>query len=104
MAREHTFIAWAMRQIRKQEREERRKNAVRLTGDEWRRIRIRILKRDSLTCTYCGATARLECDHIVPLALGGSNEDSNLTTACYACNRSKSAKLAADWRQERCLQ
>jgi hypothetical protein len=55
--------------------------------------RFEILKRDSFTCSYCGRSApkvELEVDHVVPRARGGSDEYSNLTTACTDCNRGKS--------------
>ena len=29
---------------------------------------------------------------------GGSNDDTNLATACFACNRSKRCKLLVEWR------
>jgi len=59
--------------------------------------RFRILQRDNFRCQYCGKTAkddtRLEIDHITPLCEGGSNEDSNLVTACFDCNRSKGGRV-----------
>lgn len=65
---------------------------------EWRAIRERIFLRDDFTCTYCGERGKkLECDHIYPVALGGTHEDSNLTTACFKCNRSKRAKTLSEW-------
>lgn len=71
----------------------------RICSKAWRRIRLRIFKRDGWACTYCGTSAEpLECDHIVPISRGGSNDDSNLTTACRRCNRSKRAKLLSEWR------
>lgn len=60
-------------------------------------IRIRVLKRDRFRCTYCGASGNdheLEIDHIIPVARGGSHHISNLTTACFACNRSKGDRNA----------
>lgn len=59
-----------------------------------KRLRYEILRRDNHTCRYCGATApdvKLTIDHVVPTALGGSDEPSNLATACADCNNSKSA-------------
>ena len=65
---------------------------------EWRAIRERIFLRDDFTCTYCGVRgAKLECDHIYPVSRGGTHEDSNLTTACFKCNRSKRAKTLEEW-------
>lgn len=66
----------------------------------WRVIRDRIFLRDNYTCQYCGARGgRLECDHKVPVALGVGHDDSNLATACFACNRSKRDKLISEWRR-----
>lgn len=59
-----------------------------------KRQRFEIFKRDDFTCQYCGATppgSILEVDHIVPVASGGTNEDHNLVTACWDCNRGKAA-------------
>lgn len=71
----------------------------RLPASQWSVIRSRIFSRDNFTCQYCGARGgRLECDHIVPLSRGGSDEDDNLATSCKPCNRSKRAKTPAEWR------
>lgn len=66
---------------------------------EWRMLREATFARDDFTCTYCGTRgSKLECDHIVPIARGGSNEPDNLTTACRPCNRSKRDKLLEEWQ------
>lgn len=59
-------------------------------------VRFEVFKRDRFTCSYCGRTPPeilLEIDHIVPRAAGGTDDISNLTTACATCNRGKSARL-----------
>lgn len=56
--------------------------------------RFEILKRDNFQCQYCGAKSpdvTLEIDHIEPVAKGGTNEDINLVTACFKCNRGKTS-------------
>lgn len=69
---------------------------------EWAEIRLSIFERDDYTCTYCGERGgKLECDHIVPVAKGGSHRSDNLTTACFACNRSKRDKPAEEWMASR---
>jgi 5-methylcytosine-specific restriction endonuclease McrA len=57
--------------------------------------RFAIYERDGLACIYCGATAEdavLSLDHIIPVALGGTNEAINLVTACKRCNDTKGKK------------
>lgn len=59
-----------------------------------RRLRYEILRRDGHACRYCGARAPaaiLTVDHVVPVALGGTDEPSNLVTACDACNGGKTS-------------
>jgi uncharacterized protein YozE (UPF0346 family) len=56
--------------------------------------RFEIFKRDKYRCQICGASSednkRLEIDHKIPVAKGGSNEPKNLWVLCFACNRGKS--------------
>ena len=49
-------------------------------------LRWNILKRDNFTCTKCGKTSpyvRLEVDHVIPLAAGGTNNERNLATLLF---------------------
>lgn len=65
----------------------------------WSKLRALVFARDDYTCAYCGARAgRLECDHVVPVSRGGSNELANLATACKPCNQSKRNKLVEEWK------
>lgn len=71
----------------------------RLSPETWSRLREATFERDNYLCQYCFTDGEaLECDHIVPLAKGGTNEPSNLITACYKCNRSKRDKQITEWR------
>lgn len=56
--------------------------------------RIRELIQEQLgRCTICCTELReFHVDHIFPLALGGSNDDSNIQLLCPTCNRKKGAK------------
>ena len=61
-----------------------------------KRTRFEVLKRDNLTCQYCGAKAPdaiLEIDHVKPVAGGGCGCLSNLKTACVDCNRGKGVTI-----------
>ncbi|MBN1474350.1 MAG: HNH endonuclease [Syntrophaceae bacterium] len=58
-----------------------------------KKIRFEVFKRDSFKCQYCGAAAPevlLHIDHIKPVSEGGSNDITNLVTACSKCNLGKS--------------
>ncbi|UOD83545.1 MULTISPECIES: HNH endonuclease [Paenarthrobacter] len=52
-----------------------------------------IWARDEGRCQNCGTTTELQFDHIIPLALNGSNNIENLQLLCGPCNRAKSAGL-----------
>jgi hypothetical protein len=59
-----------------------------------KRLRYEILRRDDNTCRYCGGRApevALTVDHVVPTALGGSDDPSNLVAACKDCNAGKTS-------------
>ena len=57
-----------------------------ITQDEWRKIRHKILIRDNYTCQYCGFKA--EKWQIVHHIDGNpnNNEDKNLEVVCPMCN------------------
>jgi hypothetical protein len=62
-------------------------------------VRFEVFKRDRFTCQYCGEKAPdvvLRCDHIHPVAEGGTNDIINLVTACFDCNAGKGARLLDD--------
>lgn len=57
-----------------------------------KRVRFKIFKRDDFTCQYCGQkppSVTLEVDHIIAVIEGGKNDEHNLLTACFDCNRGK---------------
>lgn len=57
-----------------------------------KRLRLAVLQRDRFRCVYCGRgsdTVELHVDHVVPRAAGGSDESTNLVTACADCNMGK---------------
>lgn len=58
-------------------------------------------------CGYCGISVfwdiaqDVQIDHIVPLALGGTNRPANLIIACKHCNARKNNKTFEQWRIDR---
>jgi hypothetical protein len=76
----------------------------RFGGAQWQRVRLEVFERDNFTCQYCGlgepdGVVDFHCDHIVPIARGGTNDIENLATACAFCNTSKGAKTLQEWMQ-----
>lgn len=59
-----------------------------------KRTRYEVLRRDNHTCRYCGGVAPdviLTVDHVTPVALGGTDDPSNLVAACRDCNYGKAS-------------
>ena len=49
-------------------------------------------------CLRCGSMKSVTIDHVIPLALGGSNHPTNLQPLCRSCNNSKQARSRSDYR------
>lgn len=58
--------------------------------------RKRLWVRDGKKCHWCGCPTRMieqqyrdqaTVDHIIPTYKGGSNDDSNMVSACHVCNQ-----------------
>lgn len=59
-----------------------------------KRTRFEVLRRDEHTCRYCGQSApdvKLTIDHVLPVALGGTDDPGNLVAACRDCNAGKAS-------------
>ncbi len=62
-----------------------------------------LFARDEYRCQYCGRSGTelrpresLTRDHVIPLSRGGTNEWTNVVTACSPCNTRKSNRLPAE--------
>ena len=67
-----------------------------------REIREYLLELTKRKCEYCGkGKVRLEVEHIVPKACGGSSRPDNLTMACRPCNEKK-GRLVGDALRATC--
>jgi hypothetical protein len=54
-----------------------------------------LFQRDDHLCLYCGgrfSDRQLSRDHVRPLSQGGSNQWSNVVTACVRCNNHKAGR------------
>lgn len=66
-------------------------------GSKWIRAdkRLALYIRDGFACAYCGRALRdappaeVTLDHLLPRIAGGSNDATNLITACRSCNSSR---------------
>lgn len=60
-----------------------------------KKTRFEVFKRDGFQCQYCGDVPPkvvLEIDHIQAVSVCGSDDQDNLITACFDCNRGKGAR------------
>ena len=57
------------------------------------KVRNEVWRRDGGQCVECGSREKLEYDHIVAVANGGSNTARNIELRCEPCNRKKGAKV-----------
>lgn len=70
-----------------------------------RKLRATVLERDGHRCHWCGAHADTD-DHLIPLALGGSDAIDNHVASCRPCNAAKGDKApeifaASEWLRRR---
>jgi len=82
-----------------------------------RSTRTALYARDEYTCQYClcsvspgvqlspgvvvpavPGTELATLDHATPRSMGGSNDRSNLRTACVSCNATKGERTEAEYR------
>lgn len=67
----------------------------RISGDEI----LAVVSRQKGRCAACGKPAKLEMDHIMPLALGGDGHRRNFQGLCKPCNIRKHAKHPIDFNR-----
>jgi CRISPR/Cas system Type II protein with McrA/HNH and RuvC-like nuclease domain len=99
--------AWKARnpervKVHKQNRRARKLNAVGYLSPG---LKERLFALQKGKCACCGEPlgARYHMDHIMPLALGGTNTDDNIQLLRGQCNREKHAKHPIDYMQEKGL-
>ena len=62
-------------------------------GRPWRRLKDEMHLRDGYTCRSCGLVSmKLELDHIINKAQGGTDDESNLQSLCAECHKKKTQK------------
>ncbi len=76
-----------------------------ISGEEYQQgqlegyhLREYLLAKWDRRCVYCGAQGcQFQIEHIIPKSRGGSNQVTNLTLACDACNVKKGNLTAAEF-------
>jgi 5-methylcytosine-specific restriction endonuclease McrA len=63
-------------------------SSVATSAPGWKKLRARVLERDSHTCQYCGAVAT-HVDHVISVAHGGESTEANCVASCHPCNYRK---------------
>lgn len=61
----------------------------------------RVWDRAAGCCEVCRTAGPLELDHILAVANGGTNDETNLQFLCLPCNRSKGKSDFQTWLQSR---
>ncbi len=77
---------------------------TRTYGGKWQRIRKAVLTHEPLCrlCLAAGITQQAaEVDHIIPLHLGGTDEQSNLQPLCFLCHQFKTTTENAQRHRDR---
>ena len=65
------------------------------------KTRLALLLRDGFACVWCGTGLEegivLNIDRVMPAPLGGTNDPSNLVTACSACLVARNRLSHREW-------
>ncbi|MGW5884481.1 HNH endonuclease [Streptomyces koyangensis] len=68
------------------------------------KLRYKILERDRRRCQDCGRTpalgATLQIHHILPVHMGGKNDEENLVTLCIQCHGGRHSLMSGDPKDE----
>ena len=69
-------------------------------------LRLRLVSKGEGKCAYCdtalyirGRKRNLSIDHIIPVVLGGTDDESNLQAVCKECNRFKDEHTDSEFRE-----
>jgi len=65
------------------------KKANRIRQQRYKEQHLLEMNQDLSICPYCGESAKLTIDHIIPLSKGGKDEVNNKILCCLKCNQSK---------------
>lgn len=69
------------------------------------KLRELTLIRDEYICKQCNEVfieSKLECDHIIPLSMGGKDDLRNTQTLCIPCHSEKTKKEIVRYGKKDC--
>ncbi len=71
---------------------------IRLSGEEYAKLRRQVLERDGWRCQGCGRRTNLEVHHQEFRSRIGDDEENNLISLCSSCHRRRhlQGRTAAD--------
>lgn len=103
----HLARAFDRRKLNKESRriwsQNRRARKLQSGGKLSTNIKSRLFSLQKGKCACCGKSlgSNYHLDHIIPLVLGGPNEDSNIQLLRAECNLKKNAKHPIDYMQSK---
>jgi 5-methylcytosine-specific restriction enzyme A len=80
---------------------ERTESSRRTGSRRWRALRLRVLDRDDYLCQLqlLGCTGGADqVDHIIPVHLGGEDDETNAASVCAHCHAAKTGRESATAR------
>lgn len=80
----------------------RRAKITKVGGEHTKEQIIFLLNKQKNKCQTCKSSIKnkYHIDHIIPIALNGSNDIKNIQLLCAKCNQLKGAKHPIDWAKE----
>lgn len=70
------------------ERQHKKRISGKHTAEQW----AEVLERYNYQCLCCGSADNIQKDHIMPIALDGTDNIDNLQPLCATCNNKKGAR------------
>ncbi len=68
---------------------------------EWNQIREYIKEHDINECVFCGSTANLTLEHMLPRHFNGPDTERNIVWTCKSCNSKKGSKRLYEYHVQK---
>lgn len=80
-----------------------RKSRRALTDEDLKALRATAYQRATVKgpeCAYCLTPNPTTIDHVIPLALGGTDDEDNRVPCCFVCNAAKGRRDPWTWLED----